>query len=802
MVLAIVAAMVRGIGIFAQRAGEKHSSPEQEDAVKESGASRQYALYTHYFIEKILPLPPDLEPSRGKLADLAASFPSASGQSREYLAILEADGLSVGLDGTENAQAGDNAGARLNSIFANVRLADRGVAENAPPLQYRLAPLGDGDVIFPAEKAKSGPDYQTLWAEFVAALKTLPTGMGVSVWLASLVSLLERYCWCVPTVTTKSLPEVSLFDHSTSMAALTQALLACPDGDAKFLLFGGDLSGIQAFIFGQEEPADKGAVKLLRARSFLLQAVTRSVWLALLRRLKLDPCARIMDAGGRFVLFLPDTPEARAELDKLEDDVEKWLLVNFQGMVRLNFARLGLAKADLRRDVFAARFEDFNEELEKAKLKPFSHAFASGLLPILPIKYADYDEYGECEYCHARPAIRDDGKKICGLCADLQSLGQRLPNTRYIAFGASGQTSAKTYSGLLFDNISLRLYAEKPPAREAESALQILSVKGEPIFTVAPIAGYMPMISKEDIERWQEQGLLKKVDGTYSFMGEECRLDEPKTFNMLAMAARIPPAKPGDPWTSMPCLGVCKADVDNLGLIFSLGLARNFSLSRFAMLARMLNHFFAAYLIGVIRRDYPNIYVVFAGGDDVFVIGPWPDAIAFAQRMAADFRSFCGENQAVTISAGIPLIKPGLPMRAIREEAEKSLETSKDFASGAKNAVTVFNVSAHWQDANKLLGDGEWLQAMCDSRQISRGFLRRLLGYSRECRDFYEGKKLAKNGLYLSHLQYDLARNWKGANAQADEELVRLKVMAQDRELFPKMEMGIAWAIYRTRISG
>lgn len=802
MELAILAAWLHDIGKFAQRARENRSDLEHEYCPQYKGNStHQHVLYTDYFIERILPLPPELEAERSRLASLAASHHRAEGKSREHMAIQKADRLSAGMDRTESGEEGNYIRERLNSIFSAVRLGGKGLPEDGAPLQYALAPLDDGDAIFPMANAQQGAGYDTLWRKFLADLRNIPTDLGVEAWQASLVSLLERYCWCVPSATWKTLPDVSLY-LAAGTAAITQAILACPEGEEKFLLFGGDLSGIQAFIFGQEEPADKGAVKLLRARSFLLQAVTRSVWLALLRRLQLDPCAKIMDAGGRFVLFLPDAPAVRKELDALEQQVEKWLLATFQGAVRLNFARLELARADLGKEEFSARFEDFNEALEKAKLQPFRHSFADGELPLLPVRFEDYEAYGECDYCHVRPAIRDDGRKICGMCSQLQSLGQKLPNTRFIAFCAGGRSGGNTFANLLFDDISLHLYAEMPPAREVAGALQILSVKAEPVFTVAPIAGHMPMISQKDIERWQSEGLLTQDGAAYSFMGEECAPGEPKTFAMLAQEARIPPERPGESWTSMPCLGVCKADVDNLGLIFSLGLARNFSLSCFAMLARMLNHFFAGYLMGVIRREYPNIYVIFAGGDDVFAIGPWPEAIAFGQRMAADFQRFCGGNPAVTISAGIPLVKPGLPMRAIREEAEDFLETSKNFDDGAKNAVTIFKVSAHWRKAAELLTNGEWLGQLCAAGRISRGFLRRLLGYARESSDFFKGKKLARNGLYLSHLQYDLARNWKGGSGgPADADLARLKVMAQDKNLFPQMEMGISWAIYRTRIS-
>jgi len=819
MNLPVLAAWLHDIGKFAQRAREQWSHLEHEYCPQYEGRySHQHVLYTDYFIERILPLPEELEGFRAMLADLAASHHRAQGKSREHQAIQKADRLSAGMDRTESEREGDFRAERLNAIFAKVRLGGKGLPEDEPVPQYQLKPLGEDNAIFPVAKARTGPDYRSLWQEFTSQLRAIPCKSGVPAWQASLVSLLERYLWCIPSATWRSFPDVSLYDHAAATAAITQALLACPAGQEKFLLFGGDLSGIQTFIFGREEPADRGAARLLRARSFLLQAVTRSVWLSLLNRLKLDPTAKIMDAGGRFVLLLPDTPEVRQQLDRLEYDVEKWLLEKFQGAVRLNFARLALAESDFGKKAFAGRFEEFNEALEEAKLHPFSRACATGLLSVLPVKYSDYAKFGECAFCHTRPAAAvEEQQPICGQCRQLKNLGKILPKARFIVFTASRQSGGHVFPNLLFDDISLHFYEEPPSDADARHALQILSIRDEPVFTVAPIAGHIPMIAEEDLLRWQEDGRLSQSDGELAFMGEKCAAGEPKTFAMIAQEARIRPARAGEPWQSVACLGICKADVDNLGLIFSMGLEKSFSLSCYAMLARMLNHFFAGHLMRLIRREFANIYVVFAGGDDVFVIGPWPETIDFGLRMAEDFRKFCGGNPAVTISAGLPLAKPGLPMRAMREEAEAWLEAAKNYQHGAKNAVTIFDVSARWEQARELLETGKWLAALCDNGIMSRGFLRRLLGYARECREFVQGRKLAQNGLYLSHFQYDLARNleamaarknaWKessgagGTGGNADADLIRLKALACDKDSFAKLEMGISWAIYRTRTS-
>lgn len=810
MNLPILATWLHEVGKFALLAGVQ--PPASANAEKPPTA-----LLTAHFIENILAIPEDLQSSRAELIKLASALPNQEGITREAKTILEALRLAAGLNQNVSSAPEANSAKSLESIFSKLRLAGRGLSKEAPKLHYAIQTLNGADAIFPKPDAISIQDYQNQWQKFCEAAKKLPINMGLNAWRASLISLLERFCWCIPSET-----DLSLFDHAATSAAICQAMLACPQGSEVFLLYGGDLSGIQAFIFGKEQEGDKGAVRLLRARSFLLQAITRSLWLVLLERLNLTPAAKIMDAGGRFMLLLPNTPETITQLDTLEEEAETWLLKNFQGAVRMNFARLAITPDDLRKENFSEKFDAFNDRLEEAKLHPFSKIAKLGLLPFPPIDFSKYAN-GECDSCHARPKSSAAEDADCELCASLKRLGRLLPKTDFIAFSRQTDCSGTAFNKLLFGGINLHFYENLPATSETCSALEILSIKGKPIFTVTPIAGHVPEITADDLRKWQGEGLLSTIDGKRFFMGEECHEGAQKNFNMLAQAARIPPEATGQPWRSIAALGVCKADVDNLGLIFSMGFGDDFSLSRFAMLARMLNHFFSGWLMALIQKEYENLYVVFAGGDDVFVIGPWSDAISFACRMANEFARFCGNNPAASISCGLPVIKAGLPMRDIREEAEGALEQSKHFVSkkleknakqkqegaqkaSAKNAITLFGQSAHWSDAIDLLEFGQWLFTLCEEGALSQGFIRRLLGYSRECREFLKGKDMARNGLYIPHLNYDLSRNWnrmtkKTGDWEKDPDLLRIKSLAGDKDRFSKSEMGISWALYRSRTS-
>lgn len=799
----VLASLLHDIGKFRQRAEEKtvNENLAQEYCPHDSSyrSTHRHVLHTDWFIENHLPLPMELEGARGSLARMAATHHNPAQGSRAELCIQKGDCLSSGNDRMTGESGGDYKNARMESVFSQVHLRRHNL--EGDPRRYVLKALdAEGSPIFPVSRDKAqAASYTALYAEFLDALNALPLKMGVAHYIASVQTLLERFTWCIPSSTYKTRADISLFDHSYTTAAIAQALYCGeqPDGvldRTPLLLFGGELSGIQNFIFGQGEQGDRGASKLLRARSFSLQMLTRSIWMALLERCGLTPVARIMDAGGRFILLLPDTPAVREAVNDITRDAMRHVLKNFNGVLRVSFATQELKARDLEMERFHAVFQRMNDRLEREKLRPFAPLLAEGFSPVIGIKSADYAEHGPCPFCGLRPAIADeDGEPVCRVCSDLKRVGRDLPDARYAVF------SREKKGFELFGGLYLRL-AKELAAADAQ-ALDILSLKDRAAFSASPVAGHVPRITEADLSRWiEEKRSMPEEDGPL-------KPGDPKTFDVLAEEARIRTERG---FRSLPCLAACKADVDNLGMIFGIGLESGdksrFSISRFAMLSRMMHHFFSSYLIRVIEKSFPNIYVVFAGGDDLFVLGPWSESVRFAETLYDAFSRFTGENPDVTLSAGVALVKSGLPMRAVKNLAEEQLEASKERKEKknekegkeegdlVKDAITLFGVTCPWKEFSPRLEKGEWLEAMCLNGNITQGLVRRLLGYSRQARAFAAGDISA--GLYRSHMMYDMARNHSESIAQDDWN--DLQALCHDKS-FEQMEISITWALYRTR---
>lgn len=801
--LLVLASIVHDVGKFAQRAGAPSSKDMEDTYCPQSahGGTHRHVLHTDYFVEKELPLPRDLEGKRSLLARIASAHHKPDEASRMEKCLQQGDWLASGHDRIPGDSEGGYKTARLESIFGRVRLRDEKSAQKPVELlRYGLTPLDDADdPIFPVPlKDAQKTSYADLYETFLQALRAIPLDMGPSHYLSSLMTVLERFAWCIPSSTYETRADISLYDHCYTTASIAQALYLGEKPvdklqDTGLLLFGGELSGIQNYIFGQGEQGDRGASKLLRARSFSLQMLTRSIWLTLIERCNLSSVARIMDAGGRFILLLPDTPKVREEADRLETEALNHVLKAFNGILRVTFARHGFRARDLAITSFPDVYRTLNDKLERAKLRPLSPLLGESFTPVLGIASSQYAQYGACPFCDLRPARGESGDEAgCDICSALiQQVGRRLPTARYALL-------TRDNSGFpLFGRLNLRL--EESVDKNAAKALDILSLKDRTAFTAAPVAGYVPRISRDDMARWKVSGQIVQTED------EPWEEGAPKTFGMLASEAKISEEKG---FRSIACLAACKADVDNLGLLFGMGLehgeGNHFSLSRFAMLSRMMHHFFSSYLIRVMTEKFPDIYVVFAGGDDLFVLGPWSDVICFARLLHATFERFGGGNPDVTISAGVALAKPGVPMRVIKDLAEEELESSKGRGEDkrtdapAKNAVTLFGVTCPWKEFEIRLSLGEWLENLCLDGTLSQGFVRRLLEYSRKARAFAAGD--ISCGLYRSHMVYDISRNFAQKKDFPPDVLGKLQALSHARD-FENMEISVTWALYRTRAS-
>lgn len=148
-------------------------------------------------------------------------------------------------------------------------------------------------------------------------------------------------------------------------------------------------------------------------------------------------------------------------------------------------------------------------------------------------------------------------------------------------------------------------------------------------------------------------------------------------------------------------LGVLKADVDNLGSLF-YKVSKNGGISKQVNFSRMLDAFWTLWLPIELEKKHPNVYTVFSGGDDLFLIGKWDEIINFALELKQNFNKYTCDNPNISFSAGIAFIRPGFPIMDFYYLSENSLEQSKHFSSNNfkiknKNALTIFDRTISWE---------------------------------------------------------------------------------------------------------
>ncbi|MBW6536430.1 MAG: hypothetical protein K0B11_15580 [Mariniphaga sp.] len=152
-------------------------------------------------------------------------------------------------------------------------------------------------------------------------------------------------------------------------------------------------------------------------------------------------------------------------------------------------------------------------------------------------------------------------------------------------------------------------------------------------------------------------------------------------------------------------LAALKLDVDNLGMLF-----KERSEEDYKIMSDALKDFFDSELLQLINdlKMQQNIYVVFSGGDDCFLIGSWNKIFELTIKLRNKFAVFQRylktkitslPQSDITFSAGIVVFQPHYPMLQLANEAEEALSESK-LAEG-KNSVTVFDKTLNWDDFEK-----------------------------------------------------------------------------------------------------
>lgn len=181
-------------------------------------------------------------------------------------------------------------------------------------------------------------------------------------------------------------------------------------------------------------------------------------------------------------------------------------------------------------------------------------------------------------------------------------------------------------------------------------------------------------------------------------------------------------------------IAVLKLDVDNLGKLFGQIKEEGKGKANSERMSDFFNKYFyekvfngLTFEINDITESYKaNVYPIFSGGDDCFVIGSWDAILCFSIDFQKAFTKEITEKieiekeELLTVSAGIVLVDPTHPVSSFSELAEEALAKSK---SKGKNKVTIFDLTFTWEEFIHMVEVSKLLAKEMESKKISRAYL-------------------------------------------------------------------------------
>ncbi|MEM6335631.1 MAG: hypothetical protein AAF752_03635 [Bacteroidota bacterium] len=555
--------------------------------------------------------------------------------------------------------------------------------------------------------------------------------------------VLKKHLWCLAS------PEAgtSLFEYIRVRAALAACLLAAPnlaDEEAPFLLACGDLTGIQSFIYSI---GHKGAAKALKGRSFLLNEMLEAMSLAVLKELKLPLACRLYASGGSFYAILPNTEASRSTLDTLKGKWQKELFEIYDTDIGIVVDQVTLSASEIAQNAGDA-WGRLAKCIDQEKRRPLagyigenrSFFETDGLSGVLvscaatkrDLAYADEVRPGG----QLKPgkSAGNGFRRIMTSTGDVyvrpeqnevyseeqfeaQRLGRGLRDAPFLGVFEDPNNLTTTQPFRTLDNL---------PSFEVRPRIQNNLRPYDAVWTINDDRFLDVETTKPDASRgWRFYGGNWMPSQPDERDEKQTDLEHiPVEYDELAEYG-IGPDR----------LCVLRMDVDNLGQIFQIGLRdAGASLTRIVQLSAGMDFFFSSYLnrlrnlywtpdAGITHQPSDDeawktadedgrasdgtmrlknaIQILYAGGDDLFIVGSWHVLPAVAAWIRSEFSRYTGHHPELTISAGLSLFPKKHPLFKIAETAGAAEKKAKEFRT-AKDAVTWLGEPMTWKEFSQV----------------------------------------------------------------------------------------------------
>jgi CRISPR-associated protein Csm1 len=687
-----------------------------------------------------------------------------------YISI--ADRYSAGMERTpkemeDDEEKNDPFTSRMKSIFSLIHInanpslnSNNNTMRETRKIYYELNYLKDlNNIQLIESKHCNHEEYQTLLTECENEIKNLNfiQNSDYQIVVEKLYYLLMKYTWCIPSAAYESEPDISLFEHLKTTAAIATCLYDLKDQtDKKFILLAGDISGIQDFIYSV---TSKKALKGLRGRSFYLQLLSETIARKILDEFDLTICNLLFCGGGNFTLLLPKTNNAEEKIKNLRKEIDTILFKAHNGKLALNIAYIELEPSDFKIESFSDKIKQLSEKLAQQKRKKFSDIITSEFFEPYPKKIEK--ELKGCEICGKEI---EDTNEFCDLCKSFIDLSNDLSNAKVI-----------TLEKIKSSEINKEVSNWKDIFRSFGYEWTFIG-ENQDITRLGNLNNFVYLLNSTEFLQNNCTGF--RFEAVYIPKDDN---KEVLTLDKLAEKSNSNFKR----WAAL------RMDVDNLGKIFTEGLQQK-TISRYSMLSFMFSLFFSMGVKEIVENNYKNCCIVYSGGDDLFILGPWSDLPYLAQDIYNKFREYVGYHP-ITLSAGIYIApSDGFPVYQAAKEAGEAEEKSK---KGEKNSITFLDKTVQW---NKF----DDIKKVCETivEILNKGVARSLLtilyaGY--QDINLFKEKKIPMVRIW--RLFYAIKRLMERHKDFASElEDLRQKFIT-DFELMPELDLAVRWAELLTR---
>ena len=631
--------------------------------------------------------------------------------------VYEADNIASGMDRRENEgeEKGFDPKLNLDSIFS-VFYSDKKIqVANKYPLIYKDINKAFN---YPRKDISlaTNSNYEALLNKIKSHFITKDINQ---ISINQLLQIIEEGFSYVPSSTNRAeVCDISLYVHSKITSAVASCMKLyfdeqqiqdykkyCFNSGSKifrnekiYLLISGDISGIQDFIY---TIPSKGALKTLRGRSLYIDLLLEEFIDEYLEQIGLSRANVLYSGGGHFYILAPNIEDTKKAIDKLQAKMNRWLMEN----IGINlYLAIGMAECSannlMKSEAQGNLFAIVNKKLKDDKTIRYSKD-EDFLEHIFNVEKEKDTAKKECNICHNLVdklwKYNSDEEIACEFCLNLYKLGQDIL-TQDLVFVISKE---KIDGGIKIFGKDKDLYMY------AVNIEDIDMFKGK----------ILRIYSKNNL--LENDLAIRLYLADYSAKNEN---DEVMTFDDLAKSScKID--------KGIKRLGVLRLDVDDLGIAFSSGFVsdkdkiednlRYATLSRYADLSKDISMFFkvainkicagdltggvdfeekAFNIFGIAKAPKRKVNIIYAGGDDLFLVGAWDEVLEVAIDINRAFKQFT--NGKLTLSAGMAMFSPTYPISKMAEIAGLLVQMSK--SKKDKNSIALFGMETNLKANGQL----------------------------------------------------------------------------------------------------